>query len=118
MLSTPDICCSMGVATACSTVAASAPVKVVCTWISGGAILGNWATGNSIMEARPSITIKMAMTIATMGLLMKNWAMELPPRCGGGFRERLWINLTARADLEYALGDYPFAGFQALVDQP
>ncbi len=46
MLSTPDNCCSMGVATDCSTVMASAPVYVAWMVTSGGTISGNWATGS------------------------------------------------------------------------
>ena len=57
---------------------------MVCTWISGGAMLGNCATGSSDMDTRPIITIKMAMTIATMGRLMKNVDMAgyLPAAAG------------------------------------
>src|SRR5512134_2861297 len=87
MSSTPDICCSMGVATDCSTVRESAPVYVVCTWISGGTMLGNWAVGSPVMATRPTIVVRMAMTIATIGRLMKNRAMTdylFPPLAGAG----------------------------------
>src|SRR6267143_1319944 len=43
MLSTPFICCSIGVATACSRVFASAPTYVACNRISGWTMLGNCA---------------------------------------------------------------------------
>src|SRR5512139_600222 len=72
MSSTPDICCSMGVATDCSTVRASDPVYVVWTWISGGTMLGNWAMGSLDMATRPRMTMRMAITIATIGRLIKN----------------------------------------------
>src|SRR5512134_3214037 len=90
MSSTPDICCSMGVATDCSTVRESAPVYVVCTWISGGTMLGNWAVGSPVMATRPTIVVRMAITIATIGRLMKNRAMpDLPLLAlgGGGRRD-------------------------------
>src|SRR5258706_14002396 len=71
MLSTPFICCSIGVATACSRVCASAPTYVACNLISGGTMLGNCATGRLAMVTAPTITVRMAITIATMGRLMK-----------------------------------------------
>src|SRR3954468_22018177 len=75
MLSTPAICCSMGVATDCATVSASAPIYVVWTWISGGAILGNCAVGRPSIATTPAMTIRIEMTIATIGRLMKNLDM-------------------------------------------
>src|SRR6267143_1094291 len=72
MLSTPLICCSRGVATDCSIVTASAPVYVVLTMICGGTMSGNWATGSPRMETRPPITVMIAMTIATIGRLIKS----------------------------------------------
>src|SRR5260370_32158474 len=62
----------MGVATDCSSVSASAPTYVACNQISGGAMLGNWAIGRAVMVMAPMMTVRMAMTIATMGRLMKN----------------------------------------------
>src|SRR5215510_8317635 len=72
MLSTPLICCSMGVATDCSTVCASAPTYVVCTCTSGGAIDGNCETGRPTIVIAPTMTVRIEITIATMGRLMKN----------------------------------------------
>src|ERR1051325_9484345 len=71
--STPLICCSSGVATDCSIVCASAPVYVVLTMICGGTMSGNWATGNPAIATKPTMTVTMAMTIATTGLLMKSF---------------------------------------------
>jgi hypothetical protein len=39
-------------------------------------MLGNCATGRLTIETSPMITIKMAMTIATIGRLMKNLYMN------------------------------------------
>src|SRR5208337_2660724 len=75
MLSTPLICCSIGVATACSRVSASAPTYVAITRISGGTISGNWATGRFVIVIAPTITIRIEMTMATIGRLMKNLDM-------------------------------------------
>src|SRR6266446_1682179 len=82
MLSTPLICCSIGAATDCSIVSASAPVKCVCTWISGGAICGYCAIGNARMHTPPMSVIKIAMTIATIGRLTKNSDMIDHGFCG------------------------------------
>src|SRR5258707_10883408 len=75
MLSTPDICCSIGVATDWPTVMASAPGYVALTWTCGSAMFGNCATGRPLIATIPMSTIRMEMTIATMGRLMKNFAM-------------------------------------------
>src|SRR5471030_774156 len=42
---------------------------------SGGTILGNCATGSPRRQTRPTITVRTAMTIATIGRLMKNFDM-------------------------------------------
>src|ERR1700757_1114910 len=62
----------MGVATACSTVSASAPTYVPFTAISGGTMLGYWATGRLRKETTPTITMMMAITMATIGREIKN----------------------------------------------
>src|ERR1051325_2421559 len=72
MLSTPLICCSMGVATDCSTVKASAPTYVVLTWTSGGVMLGNCAVGRLSIATMPTMTITIEITMDTMGRFMKN----------------------------------------------
>ena len=77
MLSTPLICCSIGVATDCSRVCASAPTYVANTCTSGGAMLGNWAIGKLSMVRVPTSTMMMEITMATMGRLMKNWIAGL-----------------------------------------
>ena len=101
MSSTPDICCSMGVATDCSTVRASAPVYVVATWISGGTMLGNWAMGSPVMATTPMITIRMAITMATIGRLMKNLDMPglLLLALGGGGRRGCRLCFAFRGGL-------------------
>ena len=72
ILSTPFICCSIGVATDCSIVTASAPGYVVETMICGGTMSGNCATGSPPIATRPAMTVTIAMTIATIGRPMKN----------------------------------------------
>src|SRR3954469_10992086 len=83
MLSTPFICCSSGVATDCSTVTASAPVYVAVTWICGGTMSGNWATGNRPMATSPPRTVTIAMTMATMGRLTKKADTSVAPALVG-----------------------------------
>src|ERR1700687_4209275 len=48
----------------------------------GGTMSGNCATGRPSIAMRPPRTVRIAMTIATMGLLMKNRAMASPPGAG------------------------------------
>jgi hypothetical protein len=43
--------------------------------IWGGAMLGNWATGNPTAMITPIITVRIAMTIATIGRRMKKLDM-------------------------------------------
>src|SRR5216684_5403101 len=78
MSSTPFIACSSGVATDCSTVSASAPVKVVETMIWGGMIVGYCATGRLRIARRPPTTVMIEMTIATMGRLTKKRDISHP----------------------------------------
>src|ERR1700747_763484 len=75
MLSTPFICCSIGVATDCSIVRASAPVYVVDTLICGGTMSGSMATGSFDIATTPPSTVIIEMTIATMGRPIKNFDM-------------------------------------------
>src|SRR5438876_10657263 len=116
MLSTPLICCSMGVATACSSVWASAPTYVARTCISGGAMLGNCATGRLKIVMVPTITMTMEITIATMGRLMKNFDIGLPSLTFRG--KRLRVHLHSRTHLLHAFGNHAFATLQPFRDNP
>ena len=80
----PFTCASIGVATDCSTVSASAPVYMAVVSICGGAISGNCATGSRNTMTAPPITKRIAMTIATIGRSMKNLDMAQPYRLPGG----------------------------------
>src|SRR6185436_20888776 len=112
MLSTPFICCSIGLATACSMVMASAPGYVVVTMIWGGTISGNCASGSPRIETTPTITVMMAMTIATIGRSTKNLATPSPPGlCEGPGRDDAALSDGCRrAD------DDLFAGLDAGLD--
>src|SRR5580700_8841978 len=96
MLSTPLTCCSIGVATDCSSVLASAPTYVARIWISGGTIFGNWATGSATIVTAPTITVNIAMTIATIGRLMKNLDISVGSSASLDFREHLRVDLHTR----------------------
>src|SRR6266567_2825694 len=92
MLSTPFICCSRGVETACERVFASAPGYVAVTRISGGTISGYCDVGSVTIDTVPTITVMIAMTMATIGLRIKNFdkvylpadlgACDVPADCG------------------------------------
>src|ERR1700742_3290319 len=131
MRSTPFMFCSMGVATACSMVVASAPVYVVVRLICGGRICGNCAMGSPTSETTPMSTVMMAMTIATMGRRTKNADIERPlsvlrRRRVGRLRRRrgrrrrggrrLRVDHRAVADLLHAFHDHAIALVQALGD--
>src|SRR5262249_45415334 len=108
MLSTPLICCSIGVATDCSMVTASAPVNVVARLICGGMICGNWAMGRPSSVTEPSSTATVARTIATMGRRMKNAEiMSAPLGLGRRARDRRRIRRRGHRlrDHDRAVGD-------------
>src|SRR5215813_1019103 len=119
----PFTCASIGVATDCSTVIASAPVYMAVVWIWGGAISGNCATGSRNTITAPPSTKKMAMTIATIGRSMKNLDMvrlSLPGRRGRG-RGRcvgLGTHDDPVFDLLEALRHDAFARLEPFSDDP
>src|SRR2546427_11361364 len=78
----PFTCWSVGVATDCSTVRASAPVYVAVVWIWGGAISGNCAIGRREIMTAPPIIVRMARPCATIGGSMKerDTNLSLDPR--------------------------------------
>src|SRR5690349_15880348 len=116
MLSTPLICCSIGVATDCSMVCASAPVYTAEICTSGGAMAGNSGTGNPAMDTTPTITVRREITIATMGRRIKNLDTVLLPR---RFRRiRLRTHDHAGTNLLHSLGNHAFTWLQSLVHDP
>src|SRR4051812_18774693 len=115
MLSTPLICCSIGVATDCSIVRASAPTYAARICTSGGAIWGNKATGSPAIVTPPTITSRIEITMATMGRLIKNFDIDL---LSLGRIERLRIDLRAGPHLLDPLGHHPFAWLKAVGDDP
>src|SRR2546430_367154 len=115
MSSTPFICCSSGVATDCSTVTASAPVKVPLTMIWGGMIDGYCATGRLRIASRPAGTVMIEMTIATMGRPVKKPATVLTLRRG---LERHGRDRRAVSHFLHAFGHDLLVGRQAVLDHP
>ena len=73
--STPFIFCSSGVATDASTSVALAPTNVVVTCTIGGTISGYCEIGRPDMATRPSSTMMMEITMATMGRSTKKAPM-------------------------------------------
>src|SRR3984957_21254462 len=107
MLSTPLICCSMGVATDCSSACASAPTYVAGSCISGGTIFGNCATGRLAIATAPTITVRIAITIATIGRLMKNFDISV------ALHERFRVDLHIGTNLLDGLGHHTPARLQS-----
>src|SRR5262245_2981446 len=116
MLSTPFICCSSGVATACSIVWASAPMKVPVTMIWGGTISGNCATGRARSDTSPPSTVTIAMTMATIGRRTKKAAMSVTSG-RGAVDKRLGRHLGAFARLA-GIDDYSIARGDTFGDDP
>src|SRR6266404_7020111 len=122
MLSTPLTCCSIGVATACSRPCASAPTYVACNLISGGTMFGNCATGRAAIVTAPTITVRIEMTMATIGRFMKNFDNLLPLVTfrlflADPFRgEWLRIHCLARNGLLCALDDHALTELQSYRD--
>src|SRR5258705_11977747 len=114
MLSTPFICCSIGVERDCSIVTASAPVYVVETIICGGTISGNCASGNPIMAMRPPRMVMIAITIATIGRLMKKF--EIIYTRAEVLLKRLRVDDHAGAYFFRPLDDKCFSRFHSLLD--
>ncbi|MNY46906.1 hypothetical protein D3C86_1821310 [compost metagenome] len=75
MPGTPLICVSMGVVVVCSTVWASAPVKLPLTVTVGGVTSGYWATGRVVRAMSPTRTSTTEDTIAVTGLFIKTSAI-------------------------------------------
>src|SRR5215469_8486414 len=116
MLSTPLICCSSGVATACARVCESAPTYVARIWISGGAMLGNCATGRLRRVSEPTRTRTMEITIATIGRLMKNFDMTLPAH---RFRaEWFRVDLDPGANFLDSFDDYSVTWIEPTGNHP
>ena len=55
---------------------------MACNLISGGTMLGNCATGRVAMVIAPTITIRIEITMATIGRLMKNFDIAQFPSAG------------------------------------
>src|ERR1035437_3160120 len=97
--------------------------------MSGGTMSGNCATGRPSIAMSPPRTVRIAMTIATMGLLMKKRAME-SLSCGrrqGHRRRRARSRRSSgvagrddrpRFDPREPFHDDALTGLQALFDHP
>src|SRR4051794_4122959 len=117
MRSTPFTSCSMGVATDCSTASAEAPGYVPVTRMLGGARNGYCSTERPRVMTSPSMTVRMEMTMATIGRRMKKFATPRLPslRPPGSFRltlghARRHLHLAPRPDLLHPLDDDALAG--------
>src|SRR6185369_6322717 len=91
-------------------------------------MLGYWATGSPARATSPTMTVMMAMTMATIGRLMKKRYMALPPAafgCGarpgsraGGQAERPRLNRHPLFHLLHTFGDHHLARLEARLDFP
>src|SRR4029077_2479148 len=125
MFFAPFTCSSIGVATDCSTVSASAPVYTAVVWIWGGAISGNCAIGSRKIMTAPPIIVRYARTCATIGWSMKKRdtaRLSLRRRRGRGRGRDGGVRLRVHDDpvlhLLEALGHDALARLEGLVDDP
>src|SRR5215831_12386357 len=84
-------------------------------------MFGYSATGSCTIATTPTITMRMEITMATMGRLMKKTAMEayrLLRRHGGGWRARVHPDLLTRAHPIAPFDDDPLVRLEALGDDP
>src|ERR1700691_396367 len=87
---------------------------------------GNWATGRRKIITAPVITKKIAITIATMGRLMKNFDIVLALAAGSRWsfgRRRLRrhhprLHFHPVRDFLQSLGDDALAHRDAFIDDP
>src|ERR1700730_14177065 len=75
-------------------------------------MFGNCATGSVAMVTAPTITIRIEMTIATMGRLMKNLDISV------SLHERLGADSHARTSALDAFGNYALTRRQSFADHP
>src|ERR1700730_6981253 len=117
ILSTPLICCSIGVATDCSTVSASEPGSVADTTISGGVIFGKRDTGTNASETRPTMMVISEITIARIGRRIKKADMLTPLRRRRR-APRYRLHQLAITNPLYSFNDNLIPRFEALFDYP
>src|SRR6266498_2331215 len=90
--------------------------------ICGGTISGNWATGSPAIATSPPMTVTMAITIATIGRLMRAskslFRSPLDRRNSVSLCVRLRIYYCPRLDLLCSFYDNGLAGFQSIFDNP
>src|SRR5690349_13241469 len=92
--------------------------------ISGGTTFGNCATGNPARVTRPTMTVMMEITMATIGRSMKNFDIRLIPRfrCAridGHRRDKIGGgNEGSFADFLEAFDDQALSGLKPLFNDP
>src|SRR5579862_2201121 len=79
-------------------------------------MLGNCATGKVRMVSVPTSTRTIEITMATMGRLIKNFDIGLPPRSFHG--KRLGVHLHSRTHLLHTFGNHPLARLHSVRNDP
>src|SRR6516164_4434551 len=78
-------------------------------------MLGNWAIGSRISVTTPTITVTMAMTMATIGRLIKNLDIGSPAFSRS---DQSGFHYNAVPGFLHALNDDPLARLQTFLDNP
>src|SRR5260370_18980502 len=81
-------------------------------------IFGNWATGRVAIVTAPTITVRIAMTIATIGRLMKNFDILPASLLFRRLVERPGVYTRTSNSLLDALHNHSLARFQPIPDHP
>src|SRR5580704_3031621 len=82
-------------------------------------MFGNWETGNRAMDTAPTITVRIAMTMATIGRLIKKFDMVVSSVARPGpLARRFWFNVHARRDLLNSVDDHSVTRIQPIADHP
>ena len=112
MFGTPLTCVSIGAATDCSIVLASAPGNVADTTMVGGVICGKRATGSSTNEIEPASVMTIASAVAKTGRSIKKRSLSAGATGGRHADRRPGLELLD------AIGDHDVTGRQTVLHDP
>src|SRR5580658_9490814 len=82
-------------------------------------MFGNWETGKRAIDTAPTITVRIAITMATIGRLIKKFDIVVSSVARPGLlARRFWFNVHARRDLLKPIDDHALTRIQPIADHP
>src|SRR5579862_3840050 len=82
-------------------------------------MFGNWETGKRAIETAPTITVRIAITMATIGRLIKKLDMASPLVARQGrLARRFRFHMHARTDLLNPIDDHALTRIQPIANHP